>query len=146
MSRTPKSNRVWNKQEKRIVRLIYRKGLLSLNTSDLYWASYKETGKRYKNKGSSFIWSGYLDEVYYCTWDYWGDCNEHPLVDEIIDNLIEKSIPDNVFEECGYDYYKAMEHSSFQGKGRRRFIKYLEGLTTVRCDAKINKVLKINSN
>lgn len=26
MSKTPKINRVWNKQEKRIVRLLYRKG------------------------------------------------------------------------------------------------------------------------
>ena len=37
MSRTPKSNRVWNKQEKRIVRLLYRKGFLS-DIPDLYWA------------------------------------------------------------------------------------------------------------
>ena len=143
MSRTPKSNRVWNKQEKQIVRLHYRKGLLS-NMPNLYWASYRETGKRYKNKGSSFIWRGYLDEVYYCTWNYWGECDEHPLIDEIIDNLIEKGIPDSVFEDCGYDYYKAIKHSSFQYKGRRWFIKYLKGLPTVRCDSKINKLLKIN--
>ena len=103
-----------------------------------------ETGKRYKNKGSSFIWRGYLDEVYYCTWNYWGECDEHPLIDEIIDNLIEKGIPDSVFEDCGYDYYKAIKHSSFQYKGRRWFIKYLKGLPTVRCDSKINKLLKIN--
>ena len=78
MSRTPKSNRVWNKQEKQIVRLLYRKGLLS-NMPNLYWASYRETGKRYKNKGSSFIWRGYLDEVYYCTWNYWGECDEQKV-------------------------------------------------------------------
>lgn len=144
MSRTPKINRVWNKQEKRIVRLIYRKGFLS-DMPNLYWASYKETGKKYKNKGSSYSWYGCLDEVYYCTWDYWGECDEHPLVDGIIDNLTAKGIPDSILEDCGYDYYKAMKHSSFQYKGRKWFIKYLEGLPTIRCDSKINKVLKINS-
>lgn len=144
MSRTPKSKRVWNKQEKRIVRLLYRKGLLS-DMSNLYWASYKETGKKYKNKGSSYSWYGSLDEIYYCTWDYWSEYDEHPLVDEIIERLITEGIPDYVFEECGYDYFQAMKHSSFQYKGRKWFIKYLEGLPTVRCDSKINKVLKINS-
>lgn len=144
MSRTPKSNRVWNKQEKRIVRLLYRKGFLS-DMPDLYWASYKKTGKRYKNKGSSFSWHGYLDEVYYCTWDYWGECDEHPLVDGIIGNLIDKDISDSVFKECGYDYRKAMKHSLFQYKGRRWFIKYLRGMPTVRCDSKINKILRVNS-
>lgn len=143
MSRTPKSNRVWNKQEKQIVRLLYRKGLLQICL--IYIGRHIERQEsRYKNKGSSFIWRGYLDEVYYCTWNYWGECDEHPLIDEIIDNLIEKGIPDSVFEDCGYDYYKAIKHSSFQYKGRRWFIKYLKGLPTVRCDSKINKLLKIN--
>lgn len=144
MSRTPKTNRVWNKQEKRIVKLLYRKGLLS-GPTNLYWASYKSSGKRYKNKGSSFRWEGYLDEVYFCTWDYWGECDEHPLVEGVIDKLIADGISDGILEKCGYDFYKAMSHSSFQYKGRRWFIKYLEGLSTVRHDSKINKVLKINS-
>jgi|GEM_PF-6748206 hypothetical protein len=51
MSRTPKINKVWNKQEKRIVRLLYRKGF-EIDLSTLYWASYKETGKKYRHKGS----------------------------------------------------------------------------------------------
>lgn len=35
MSKTPKINRVWNKQEKRIVRLLYRKGF-DIDLSNLY--------------------------------------------------------------------------------------------------------------
>lgn len=49
MSKTPKINRVWNKQEKRIVRLLYRKGF-DIDLSNLYWASYKKTGKKYRRK------------------------------------------------------------------------------------------------
>lgn len=51
MSKTPKINRVWNKQEKRIVRPLYRKGF-DIDLSNLYWASYKKTGKKYRRKGS----------------------------------------------------------------------------------------------
>jgi len=46
------------------------------------------------------------------------------------------------FEECGYDYFRAMRYSSFQYKGRKWFIKYLSSLPTVRKDSKINKFLK----
>lgn len=62
MSKTPKINRVWNKQEKRIVRLLYRKGF-DIDLSNLYWTSYKKTGKKYRRKGSTFSSPGYRDEV-----------------------------------------------------------------------------------
>lgn len=146
MSRTPKSNRIWNKQEKRIVRLLYRKGIMNVDVPELYWAALKKcNNKQYRNNGSSCNWPGYLDEVYYCTWDYWGECDEHPLIDSILTRLTSEGISDKVFEECGYEFYKAMQQSSFQYKGRKWFIRYLETLPTVRCDAKINKALKINN-
>lgn len=84
MSRTPKINRVWNKQEKRIVRLLYRKGF-DIDLSNLYWASYKKTGKKYRRKGSTFSSSGYRDEVYFCIKDYWGEYDEYSLVDRFIE-------------------------------------------------------------
>ena len=142
MSRTPKINRVWNKQEKRIVRLLYRKGLLPVDISMLYWESYKPTNKKFKNKGSNFSWSGYCDEVYYCTYDYWGECIEHPIVDEFIETTTWNNVPDCVMEDCD-DMWKAYSQSTFQYKGRKWLIKYLSSLATIRCDSNINKALKI---
>lgn len=145
MSRHPKSTRIWNKQEKRIVRLLYRKGFLS-DISNLYWESYRTTGKKYKSKGSSCSFYVYLNEIHYCVRDYWGEYDEYPLVEGIIDKLILEGIHDSILENYGYNYFEAMKHSSFQYKGRKWFIKYLKGLPTVRCDSKINKVLKIVDN
>lgn len=144
MSRTPKIDRAWNKQEKRIIRLLYRKGLLPVEVSQLYWASYKPTNKKYRNKGSKFSWSGYRDEAYYCTYDYWGECNEHPVIDEFIEVTTWGNIPDGVIKDCD-DMWKVYSLSTFQYKGRKWLIKYLSLLPTVNCDSKINKALKINS-
>lgn len=99
MSKTPKINRVWNKQEKRIVRLLYRKGF-DIDLSNLYWASYKKTGKKYRRKDSTFSYLGYRDEVYFCTWDYWGECEEYSLVDSFIEMKTWKNIPDDVLKNC----------------------------------------------
>lgn len=141
MSRTPKTNRVWNKQEKRIVRLLYRKGF-DIDLSNLYWTSYKETRKKYRHKGSTFSSLGYRDEVYFCTWDYWGDCDEHSLVDTFIEMTTWKNVPADVLKNCD-DMWKAYSLSNFQYKGRKWLIKYLSALPTVRCDSKINKILRI---
>ena len=141
MSRTPKINRVWNKQEKRIVRLLYRKGF-DMDLSNLYWASYKETGKKYRHKGSTFNFSGYRDEVYFCIQDYWGECEEHSLVDTFIEMTAWENIPDDVLKNCG-DMCEVYSRSNFQYKGRKWLIKYLSALPTVRCDSKINKILRI---
>lgn len=142
MSKNFKVVRAWKKQEKRIVLLLYRKGLLSIPIENLYWAKYKRYGKKFRSKYSKRKLECFLPEIYYSTWDYWGEFDEHPLVDDIIDRLTGDGIPDDIFEECGYDYFRAMRYSSFQYKGRKWFIKYLSSLPTVRKDSKINKFLK----
>ena len=144
MSKTPKINRVWNKQEKRIVRILYRKGF-DIDLSNLYWASYKKTGKKYRRKDSTFSYLGYRDEVYFCTWDYWGECEEYSLVDSFIEMKTWKNIPDDVLKNCD-DMWKAYSLSNFQCKSRKWLIKYLSTLPTVRFDSKINKILKITTN
>lgn len=140
MSRTPKIKRLWKKQEKRIVRLLYRKGLLPVAVSQLYWEAYKENGKKYRDEGSPLKWHVRLDEIYYCTWSY-GEVDEHPLVDEVIERLTSEGIPDEKYEECGYDYDEMMKYSSFRYKGRKWFIKYLESLPTTKQASVINKTL-----
>lgn len=141
MSKTPKTNRVWNKQEKRIVKLLYRKGF-DIDLSNLYWASYKKTGKKYRHKGSTFSYPGYRDEVYFCTWDYWGECYEHSLVDSFIEMTTWGNIPDDVLKNCD-DMWKVYSLSNSRYKDRKRLIKYLSALPTVRCDSKINKILRV---
>ncbi len=123
----------WLKDEKRIVRLLYRKGLIQHKVGDLYWAAYRRSGRFYRNGEHKH--TIYLPEVHYATSDYWGECDEHSLVDSISEEFYWNNLlPD---EEYSDDYPK----SSFKFKGRTWFIKYLRGLKTVRNDSKINKVL-----
>lgn len=143
MSKTPKTNRVWNKQEKRIVKLLYRKGF-DIDLSNLYWVSYKKTGKKYRRKGSTFSSPGYRDEVYFCIKDYWGEYEEHSLVDIFIETKAWENIPDDVLKNCDH-MSEVYSLSNFQCKSRKWLIKYLSALPTVRCDSKINKILKITT-
>lgn len=149
MSVTPKCNRVWNKQEKQIVRLLYRKGFISPeSTKEYYWESFKRSGKRYRPSNKRYSgrkYDGYLDEVHYSTTDYWGEVDEHPLVDGVINHLAWEGVPEDLSQVDNDDMWKVLDTSSFQYKGRKWFIKYLKSLPTVRCDSKINENLKIRT-
>jgi hypothetical protein len=133
-----KSIRKWVKDEKRIVRLLYRKGLLTdklkgYKLKDLYWAEYRASGRRYRS--GKYKFSEYLPEVHFCTTDYWGESDEHSVVDSETEGFYWNNLlPD---EEISDEYPK----SSFKFKGRVWFIKYLSKLKTVRNDSKINAVL-----
>lgn len=149
MSITPKCNRTWNKQEKQIIRLLYRKGIISPeDIKGYYWESFKISGKRYRLKGkySGRKFDGYLDEVYYCTFDYWGEMYEHPVVDGIIDKLTWAGVTLDLNQVDVDDVCKVLASSSFKYQGRRWFIRYLKALPTVRCDSKINEILMIRTH
>jgi len=69
---TVKIKRRWVKQEKRIVRLMYKKGLLSeFNINDLYWAEYYWVRKKtYKTRAhhygdKRYRFPVYMPEVHY---------------------------------------------------------------------------------
>lgn len=111
----------------------------------MYWASYKKTGKKYRRKGSTFSSSGYRDEVYFCIKDYWGEYDEYSLVDRFIEKTTWENIPDDVLKNCG-DMCEVYARSNFRYKGRKWLLKYLSALPTVRCDSKINKILKITTD
>lgn len=148
MGVTPKCNRVWNKQEKQIIRLLYRKGIISPeDIKGYYWESFKRSGKRYRLKGkySGRKFDGYLDEVYYYTFDYWGEMNEHPVVDSIIDRLIWTGVTQDLNQVDVDDMCKVLGSSFFKYQRRKWFIKYLKALPTVRCDSKINEILRIRT-
>lgn len=123
------------KEEKRIVRLLYRKGLIdNHDPNNLYWTDYNYLFNRreYKNRVP-------VMEVHFCSVDYWGEVDEHSLVSEHLELLWW----DGAYDFCDETGYP--DKSTFNIRDRRGFIKYLEALPTTRCDSKINVALKVRN-
>jgi hypothetical protein len=146
MSRTPKIKRRWIKQEKQIVYLLYRKGFIKheFELENLYWASYNWLNrKHYKTKVN--IYDGriyrapiYMPEVHLCTTDYWGESDEHSVVDVVLQQLHWENVDTTNWDSDSGEYPK----STFPRMTRGQFIKYLKGLPTKVGDNKINKIIK----
>lgn len=135
--------RIWKKQEKRIVKLLYRKGLIEeFQLSDLYWAEYTLLHKRKRKHGRKYRFNKYAPEIHFSTIDYWGECDEHSLVSSVIDRLYWENINDDL-DKCDLEL-KGYPKSTFNCKGRNWFINYLQSLPTKRNDCKINAVLYFN--
>lgn len=125
MAKNPKINRVWDKQEKRLVRLLYRSDLIPVPIEELYWRSYKHFRKQ-GGKRKKYYMYNYLNEIHYCVLDYWSEMDEHGLCDIVSGHLITNG-----------------EINGKTANNRCKFIKYLRSLPVCRCDHKINKYLKI---
>ena len=140
MAKNPKENRLWVKQEKRIVKLLYRKGLLNdFKVSDFYWAEYRWMNrKKYKSKYSEYRFPIYKPEVHYMTTDYWGESDEHGIVDTIIGHFYWSNVDEENWDSTSGEY----PQSTFPKMTREQFIKYLDKLPTKVKDNKINKILK----
>lgn len=126
-----KSKRIrqWVKQEKRLVKLAYRAGLVDdvvKNIDWLYWDELTPIGRNYS--------SGYYPEVYFETKDYWGEINERSLMSHIHEILYWSGVNP---EECSMENIT----SSFKPRTRSEFIEYIKSLPKKRNDSKINKVL-----
>lgn len=87
---------------------------------------------------SGFKYAIYLPEVHYCTVDYWGEADEHGLVDGVLDYL-------------GWKHGKVTEDEMWPDisacwwlHSRTALIKWLSLLPVKVHDSKINKVLKLN--
>jgi hypothetical protein len=141
MATNPKQKRLWIKQEKRIVRLLYKKGLLTdFKVSDLYWAEYKWINKKkYKSKHSKYKYPVYMPEVHYGTTDYWGEGDEHSIVSTILEHLYWDNIDDEDSDPTPDDFPKSTFNN---GMSRQKLIKYLSKLPTKVNSNKINKILK----
>jgi hypothetical protein len=143
MARTAKIKRRWIKEEKQLVYLLYRKGFLTdFNLKDLYWESYYWYNKKcYKSKISKYRFPIYFPEVHFCTTDYWGESDEHSIVNHVKGILYWGNI--DIKNWDGEEYPK----STFNKLNRQQFLKYLKTLPTKIGDKKINKILKrINEN
>lgn len=130
-----KRQKRWRKAEKRIVRLLYRKGLILLPLDRLYWAAYKPERKPNRKSKSGYRLSRYYDEVYYDTTDYWGEVDEHPLVDRAQDELYWGGVDTVTWDG------ESFPPSTFNYLSRRGFENYLKTLPTMISDNKINRIL-----
>ena len=128
------------KEEKRIVKLCYQKGLLDdWKLTALYWNEYRE-GNKGRRRNCDYKFSDRLPELHFSSIDYFGECDEHSVVDAILDGLFWKhSYTDGVDE-----YNMPDIKSTFRYGGRLPFISYLKALPTKKRDSKVNSILRRN--
>ncbi len=146
MARTPKIKRRWIKEEKQIVELLYKKGFIKgeFKLEDLYWESYNWFNKKcYKTKpnpydGKRYRFPIYMPAIYFSTSDYWGESDEHSVVDVVLERLYWEHVDMTNWDSDSGEY----PVSTFPRMTRGQFIKYLKGLPTKVGDNKIKKVLK----
>lgn len=139
-----KKIKVWKKQEKRIVKLLYKKGLLeryNFPLKEFYWENYKKYKKPNRKNKNGYKWMKYFPEVYFSVVDYWGEVDEYSLIDNILNEFYWKYAKESP-EDCDGVWPK----SDFNYKGRKWFIEYLKKLPTVKNDSGINKVLNFRYN
>lgn len=123
------------KDEKRILKLMYKKGLLNkYKIDELYWDNRVSIGHGIKYKSplieDGYYWSYCLaPELIFMIPDYWGECDEYSLIDDVLERLFW----DNIIDE-----YADEPESTFNCKGRTWLIKYLSSLPN-----KMNKNYKI---
>jgi hypothetical protein len=138
-----KAQKLWKKQEKRIVKLLYRKGLIDellehngFNNLCCEHHHLIKTRSRRKNKYRTLL---FCPEILHISYDYYGEADSRSLVDIVTTGLYFE----NVIEDKKYELQNnGWPKSTFKYKGRQWFINYLSELPTKRHDSKINKVLK----
>ena len=70
------------KDEKRILKLMYKKGifeLLGINLNDLSWETL-EYGKRQRRRNRKYAFRDYLPELHVWSQDYWGEGDSNSIV------------------------------------------------------------------
>lgn len=119
------------KEEKRLVRLLYKKGLLKdFKLKDLYWNAYSILRTKKRKHGRKHKSTVYLPEVHFCKTDYWGESDEYSIASHIYHNF-EYSINYGDFESPIIIRYSRIQR-----------IKMLQKLPTVVNNNKIRKVLQ----
>jgi hypothetical protein len=138
-NRSSKRIRKWVKREKRLAKLLYRKGFLTgeakldgpypFKLTDLYWNDYKISGIKYRNRRTypqaisnrNIRWTEYLPELHFMTTDYWGEADEHAVIDLIRCCLIDEGMDSDIEDGVPYDG----KNSKYYFKSEQAFIKWL---------------------
>lgn len=124
---------LYKKQEKRIVKLMYRKGLIDdLDFDNLYFIEDEKykwiNGKCYKKT---------FPKVFYGQREYWGEWDEWSVVEMVVNDII--------YKEYDYDFDNMNDAiqsvNMIKNPSRQKLIKYLSGLKNKYHDSKINKIL-----
>jgi len=76
----------YKKHSKIIAKLALSKNLIDKKFYDeLYFEAFKSYGKPKRKSKSGYGFDRYYIELHYCTCDYWGEWDEHSLIDYIRD-------------------------------------------------------------
>lgn len=123
------------KDEKRILKLMYKKGifeLLNIDFKELGW-EYHLTGLKGRKRNKQYATRDYLPELHEWTQDYWGEGDSHSVISFFREYLYWENI--SVFDENG-----------FPEKGRyfsnKQLIEHLNSLPTKNNNSKFNRFLK----
>lgn len=135
-----KNQRVHIKQEKVILKLLYKKGIMikeSLGIDDIGWEDSRRYKKKRLRKNSKNKYSGhrYTPVLNFYWVDYWGEGDGRELIEMMIDWYW--------FIKCTNNDFDLMGMPKVKGPNRKEFIKYLRTLPNVNNDFKINDLLKV---
>lgn len=123
------------KDEKRILKLMYKKGffkILNIDFEDLSWELLLE-GKRQRKRKGEWVYRDFLPELHVWSRDYWGECDSNSLVDCLKQYLFWETAKDYDLE-TGFPINQKYPTTKF-------LIEYLTKLPTVNNDSKFNKYL-----
>lgn len=126
------------KDEKRIIKLMYQKGIfeiLGLKFTDLSW-EFNRQGKMQRKRGKKYAWRDYLPELHYWWSDYYGEYDSRSVVWSFKDYLFFE-LGTGINEETGWPIGSNFFTNS-------ELIEHLNKLPLKIKDSKINAILKVN--
>lgn len=126
------------KDEKRILKLMYKKGifeLLNVDFKHLCW-EYLLDGKRQRKRKGKWAYKDFLPELHLWTQDYWGEGESHSIVDSFKQYLFWETATD--FDlDTGFPINQKYPTTKY-------LIEYLSKLPTKKNDSKFNRFLRRN--
>ena len=128
------------KDEKRILKLMYKKDifkLLKIDFNKCAW-EYLTLGKKLRRGIKRRVYSGhvYLPQLHSYSCDYWGEWDSFSVINSFQDYLMWQLSKD--FDDNGFPI-------NAKYLNNKEMIKYLSKLKTVVNNGKFNKMLKRNS-
>lgn len=129
------------KDEKRILKLMYKKGifeLLRIKLEDLGWEYFLYGKRQRRRKGKNkYAFRECLPELHEWTQDYWGEGDSHSVVGSFREYLFWETISMEDVDENGFPN-KGVYYSN------QKLIEHLSSLPTKNNDSKFNRFLKRN--
>lgn len=122
------------KDEKRILKLMYKKGILDkeFDLKECGW-EYLFRGHKTRRRKGTYGGSDWLPEFHVFWTDYWGEGDSRSVINTFIENIwFENS---TIQDDMGCPSENPLSKIDL--------IKYLQSLPTVNFDSKINKYLRV---